>query len=516
MSLKRIATFTSLVGLVACGGSPGLEEASVEGARTSSATSALSTSATNNCTFLSDDRTARTEGGRQVVDVKLTLNQARPKDIELCTGDFEKRGQNIPTKDAPLRIEGAVDSNHEPLDHIAIQNVPGAPDSGILTVPYKPKIGFAGVDKMKIVTGKYDFNFEITVKPFLMRAIGDSVTAGFGYYDDGSSMTPDAWGLPGDQRLDPIVLAGCKPLGEFLSDRCSSNSTARFLFGDRRVPWSGDYGYANNVSWAAQLAHIVGVPATQKAGGIDYRTYANFAITGSEPCDWAGICSHSGAANADAEIEMARSGVDLTVMTLGANPLLSELLLDHAGECEEMARKYKLNECVEKYVAKVALRSRMKQAILRNIVFNETNHILVMQYPTMWPAISIYSPQMIESMVHIINVEIASAVSDVLENPRFKGRVALARPPEFHFGAPLNPFLDTCDGPSKQSRISQDLFSTLKMMKCTSNDYWVISGDTGIHPSRAGYAAMAKTAYQALGELDLPLPCKANGTCPKP
>ncbi len=515
MSLKRIALLSSVVGLVACSSAQGVDEPSSSESTVGTSSQALSGGASNNCTFLSDDRTSRTEGSRQVVDVKLTLNQATPRDIELCVGDFEKRGLNIPVKDAPLGIEGATPANHESLDHVQILNVPGAPNSGILTIPYKPKLGFAGVDTMKIVTGKYDFKLEITVKPFLMRAIGDSITAGFGYLDDGSSMTPDAWGLPGDQRLDPVVLMGCKPLSDFFSDRCSSNSTSRFLYGDRAVKYSSDYGYANNVSWAAQLAHIVGVPATQKAGGIDYRTYANYAITGSEPGDWAGITSHSGAAQSNAEIEMAQSGVDLTVMTVGANPLLSQLLMDHAGECEEAARNYKLHECVAKYVKNVDLRSRVRQAILRNIWGNQTNHILVMLYPTVWPAISIYSPQMIDDMVRQINAEIDAAARSVQAEPRYAGRVAIAKPPSFDFGAPMNPFLDACDGPSKQSRISQDLFSTLKVMKCTSGEYWVISADTGIQPSQAGYAAIAGAAYQEPAEVDLLLPWKATGYGPK-
>ena len=96
----------------------------------------------------------------------------------------------------------------------------------------------------------------------VVRAMGDSVTAGFGYYSDGSLM--------------PFLsLYECKPVGEVLDDACSSNSTAT-KNGLKEVPYASDYGLSNNVSWAAQWANEYGVT-----------NYKNYAVSGSEPVNWA-------------------------------------------------------------------------------------------------------------------------------------------------------------------------------------------------------------------------------------
>ena len=72
-----------------------------------------------------------------------------------------------------------------------------------------------------------------------------------------------------------LSLYECKPVGTVLDDACSSNSTAT-ANGLAKVPYAPDYGLANNISWAAQWANQYGVT-----------NYKNFAVSGSEPTNWA-------------------------------------------------------------------------------------------------------------------------------------------------------------------------------------------------------------------------------------
>jgi hypothetical protein len=52
-----------------------------------------------------------------------------------------------------------------------------------------------------------------------------------------------------------------------------------------------------------------------------------------------------------------------------------------------------------------------------------------------------------------------------------------------------------------------------QFVSCKSDDHWVISGDTGVHPSKVGYTQMARSALEALQKAGLQLPCEANGKC---
>ncbi|MFN8133030.1 MAG: hypothetical protein U0R70_15910 [Solirubrobacteraceae bacterium] len=454
-----------------------------------------------------------TEGGR-LFEIEVAPNQARPEVVELCSGPSLKLDS--------FRIE----SERRPADHtIRLQRIPigirpRATVAFRLQATFTPRKGFAGLDGFTVTERRPDgktgdsFRVAVRVKPFLMRALGDSVTAGFGYFDDGDSMVPpDLFKtLPGEQRFDLPILLGCKPLDTPLpNNRCSSNSPDRTGYDGTAVHYSADYGYANQVSWAAQLAKKLGIRATETASERTYRTYANYAVTGSEPRQWAGGASFSNGKTG--ELSLVRlDNPDLTVMTLGANPLLSELLVDLGNQwrCANEARNggtKGLTKCVSAFIAQEKVRERMA-SVFRQLMLAPDNHVLVMGYPTVWPAISFFSPDGIRVLVRLINTEIAAAVGDVRAEGAAQGwgdRLHMVAPPPFYFGGPGG----NCDGPSRQSRISQDLFSTLgtlNFLKCPSSNYWVISGDLGIHPSKAGYAGMAETAEDAVRDLKLPVP----------
>lgn len=306
----------------------------------------------------------------------------------------------------------------------------------------------------------------------VVRALGDSVTAGFGYYDDGTQM-------------DFTSLLTCKPGATAYDDACSSNSTNRSNE-EPAVAYAPDFGLANNVSWAAQWANAHAVT-----------NYKNFAISGSEPADWApGGQFYPTTARIEAEEP------DYVLMTVGANPLLSEMLFgaDNMG-CAIWSDVFgRYRECIEAAFAEVHLRDNLK-SLYADLVDNTEATIVLMQYPLSVPASALaYSATQIATMGAMLNEQIASVAAEVSSS-----RLRVAAPPHFNVGidlAPIYPSAYSCsdlgyevDGRSVQSEPSQDeLLLDHPLSFCSgpaSGPPWVIAGDTGIHPSAAGYAQMA-------------------------
>lgn len=306
----------------------------------------------------------------------------------------------------------------------------------------------------------------------VVRAIGDSVTAGFGYYDDGSLM--------------PLSrLLACEPGEKFYNDACSSNSVSRSSKG-KRVEYAPDYGLANNVSWAAQWSNEHGI--------TDYK---NLAVTGSEPSNWL----PGGQLFATLK-QVESEDPDYVLMTMGANPLLSEMLfgIDNMG-CAiwaDVLGEYR--RCIEEAFAGVDLRAELK-ALYTRLVRGTDATIFLMRYHLSIPSSALaYSATQIAMMGRLLNREIGSVAAEVGSK-----RLRVVTPPHFDVGIdvePVFPSTFSCsrlgfevDGPSVQSTLTQDeLTVTHPLSFCSgppSGPPWVISGDTGIHPSAAGYAQMA-------------------------
>jgi GDSL-like Lipase/Acylhydrolase family len=307
----------------------------------------------------------------------------------------------------------------------------------------------------------------------VVRALGDSVTAGFGFYDDGSSMTIGH-------------LLECRPAAKEFDDACSSNSLNRTSKG-AKVEYAPDFGLANNVSWAAQWANSHGIA-----------NYKNYAVSGSEPADWApGGEFHSTTERIEAE------DPDYVLMTMGANPLLSEMLfgLDNMG-CAIASQIFgDYRECIEEAFEGVHLRANLK-ALYADLVKNTDATIFLMQYHLSVPSTALaYSATQIAEMGKLLNREIEAVAAEV--NPQ---RLVVVGPPHFDVGidiSPVYPSRFSCsrlgfrvDGPSVQSTPTQDELELLHPLSFCEGPGgggppWVISGDTGIHPSAAGYAQMA-------------------------
>ena len=306
--------------------------------------------------------------------------------------------------------------------------------------------------------------------PPVVRAIGDSVTAGFGYYDDGSLM--------------PIAsLFSCESGGNpsFLDNACSSNSTNR-SDEEGEVRYAPDYGLSNNVSWAAQWSNEHGVT-----------DYENLAVSGSEPKTWL-----PGGQLYSTLKRMEVEEPDFVLMTIGANPLLFGVGEMRCAIWPDLFGRYR--ECIEETFAEVQLRARLKQ-LYDELLDHTDATIYPMQYQLSIPTSALPSSvDQIAETVALLNEEIASVAAEV-GSPRL---LAVA-PPHFPVGidiSPLYPSSYSCshlgyevDGPSVQSTPTQDeLLAAHPLSFCSGpveGPPWVISGDTGIHPSAAGYAQMA-------------------------
>ena len=307
----------------------------------------------------------------------------------------------------------------------------------------------------------------------VVRAMGDSVTAGYGYYSDGSQMSI-------------FELPGCKPVGEILDDACSSNSTAT-KSGLKEITYAPDYGLSNDVSWAAQWANEYGVT-----------NYKNFAITGSEPVNWA-----PGGDDYATTKQIEAEDPDYILMTIGANPILANTLFGlEPMACAieaDILGDYRL--CIEEAFESVHLRAELKR-LYANLVENTHATIYLMQYHLSVPSSALaYTATQIAEMAQLMNETIAEVAKEVSPT-----RLQVVTPPHFDVGVniePVYPATYSCsyfgykvDGPSVQAAPSQDeLALTHPLSFCKGpaggGKPWVISGDTGIHPSAIGYAQMA-------------------------
>ncbi len=305
-----------------------------------------------------------------------------------------------------------------------------------------------------------------------VRAIGDSVTAGFGYYDNAHLM-------PLSRLLE------CKPGEGTYVNACSSNSAVT-SDAAKKIEYAPDYGLYNNVSWAAQWANE-----------NDISNYENLAVSGSEPKDWApGGQLYGKTAEVEAE------DPDYILMTIGANPLLSDLLFgeENMGCAIESDIFGGFAQCIERNFRKVELQARLK-ALYSDLVAKTSSTIYLMQYPTTVPSSALaYSSTQIAEAGALLNREIETVAAQVSPS-----RLQVIAPPHFNVGISIEPVYPshyTCgyfeypvDGPSVQSEPTQDELEALHYLSFCPGPVpkgppWVISGDTGIHHSAAGYFAM--------------------------
>jgi lysophospholipase L1-like esterase len=339
---------------------------------------------------------------------------------------------------------------------------------------YKAPQGFAGGDQVELVSPSVRQVAQVTVggpSGLVVRALGDSVTAGFGYYSTGENFP-----------LDDLL--SCKPATTLYNDACSSNAMA-MKSAEGAPEYAADYGLAKNVSWAAQWANEYGVT-----------NYANFAVSGSEPSNW--VPGPEGFLyKYTKQIEAAEP--DYVLLTLGANPLLSALLTKPKDLfCAAFSDLKEFEKCVRKEFERVALGTSLR-SVYTELLNNTEATIFVMQYHLSIPWSALFDRTTeIARANQMLNEEVAAAVAAMGNS-----RLQLVTPPHFDVGISIEPVypsryrcrLDRVDGPSVQSTGTQielegHIFSFCSGPAGGGPD-WVINNDTGIHPSAAGYTQMA-------------------------
>jgi lysophospholipase L1-like esterase len=320
-------------------------------------------------------------------------------------------------------------------------------------------------------TGSASADAEVSVgaSNAVVRAFGDSVTAGFGFLSDGNEMAEF-----------PVGLYECRPAPKAFNDACSSNSYNE-KSAEGPPNYTIDYGLGNKVSWAAQWARVYGVT-----------NYKNFAISGSEPKNWA----PGGEFHKYLE-DLEKDKPDYVLLTLGANPLLSRVLIDlETLKCELSEETFR--QCVEREFRVVELRKYLGE-IYGELVNKTTATIYVMQYHLAlpWSDVAYTSVQLAEFET-LMNLEIAAVASGF--SPQ---RLQVIEPPHFRAGIDLRPVFPapfTCqggtlpvDGPSNQSLGTQFKYRYLDpfVKEFCPGPEWIINRDTGIHPNALGYARMA-------------------------
>jgi hypothetical protein len=158
------------------------------------------------------------------------------------------------------------------------------------------------------------------------------------------------------------------------------------------------------------------------------------------------------------------------------------------------------DECIERAFAEVKLRKYLG-SLYGDLVAKTSATIYLMQYHLAIPSTALaYTAFQIAEMGRLLNREIASVAAEV--NPR---RLQVVAPPHFNVGidiSPVYPSRYSCsrlgyrvDGPSVQIAATQgELLLAHPLSFCegpSAGPPWVISGDTGIHPSATGYTQMA-------------------------
>jgi len=412
---------------------------------------------------------------------------------------------------------------------------------GVTTATYKPAVGYdrrLGEEHVTFTAtnagGATSATVTIDVRPFRFVAFGDSVTAGFGYYGDGSEMHGAA------------LLFGCAPMDDYVNGRCSSNSALVRGDDDHAPKYTSDFGFANNASWAAQFAHdLQGGEISPKDG-----MFANYAVTGSSPGDWLGLPTDTTGPKAypdgSSSLQPILDGFlaeqpELVAFTIGANPILSYMMGWPAGKGKWWTCSFRLTwnttlGCLEPgFVDDVALAKHLRLLYTHLLERTTTTKFVVMPYHLTVPGTTSFNWGwwQLEGGIDLLNKTIDEAVDAVRRaRPQDASRLlhvqaqwnpnAAANPVKlarFNYGGAstrLDPpscvpstsgcrkgdendygwdnrydchwYHSDVDGPSHQALSSQ--MDNKSSLTCNGTP-WILSSDTGIHPNREGYDRFA-------------------------
>jgi lysophospholipase L1-like esterase len=265
-----------------------------------------------------------------------------------------------------------------------------------------------------------------------IRAIGDSVTAGWGYDNDGRPIE------------SPRLLGFCIP-PRTPDGRCQSTHVR---------------------SYPAVFAEMRGVPRAPPG-------YRNLARAGADPADWL-----DPAVFGDELAAVAADDPDVTLLTLGANPLLTAFLNPgnpRGGLCVLIERPEGVRRCVEAALERNRVATRLStvyQRLLDTPEDGKRGLVVILQYHRTVPR-TIQAAK-VGILFGRLRETIAEAVAAArAARPDQGERLLLVEPPDF--GA------HHCDVDDLDQR-------------------WVLRSDFCIHPSAAGHRALARALDEAVPE----------------
>ena len=356
-------------------------------------------------------------------------------------------------------------------------------------------------------------NVIFEVRPYTIYALGDSWTAAFGFFGDDAS------------ELSIAGLYFCRPGSGVLNDRCSSNSPLGAFKDKDPLTFTGDYGLGNNISWAARTARAV-------APKDNYPwVYKNYGVSGSEPIHW----QPGGPFNIYAA--EAAGQADLTLMTLGGNPALGDVLLGGLWECDNARWKGQLSQCARELINNTYKAVDRLAEVYKSLLKGPQNHVVVSSYMTIVPYLptNTYAVGEWEGMAREINDAISRAVAKAKSevSPEAAARLYLVPPLKPATGMSRADDMSgvrcrrgdknfNSDGSSVLTPQTQDwLTLTQSGLLCgrgaeyrdangwraAGQDVWFNPGDAGTHLSRRGNEVLANAAIDFI---------RANGIAPAP
>jgi lysophospholipase L1-like esterase len=370
-----------------------------------------------------------------------------------------------------------------------------------LTMRVRPRRSFVGQDIALVrARGRGGTDIEavaVSTLPWRFRALGDSVTAGFGYYGNGGQMS----------TLD---LPFCKP-GTVVTNRCSSNSDEGPSY-TGPPEWSADYGLANGVSWAAQFANSL-----QGGGRVSAPDmFQNLAVTGSAPSDWL----PGGILNPQLKAIVAEDP-ELIAFTMGANPLLTDVLLSVGGEsCAFTDTVAALEACIQPFFTQVQLVTQL-QRFYSALLAAPDSTIVTFQYHLIVPSANLFANWQLEALADYFNAQLVTAVANTKAALPSEAKRLILVPaqttpgapqptelPRFNLGLPPSgqswtpPYncgdSDFVDGQSHQSDPTQTEFELRHPLTYCEGPEWILGADSGIHPNKLGYTQFAATLTNVL------------------
>jgi lysophospholipase L1-like esterase len=282
---------------------------------------------------------------------------------------------------------------------------------------------------------------------YTVRAIGDSVTAGFGYCGTNDTVC----GGPQDSLMSVLALPACA--SGPLVDQCSSN-------------FDNPTGVGSRVSWALQFAQAEGI-----------QNFDNFAVQGSTPADW----DTGGQLNGTLQ-QVAQANPNLTLMTLGANPILGQFAYGGALPCILLGTDTQVRQCANQLLAQNDTVAHL-QNVYTTLIQNTQTHVVVLLYHNPVPLLA--AALSLRHKVAIVLQQINDAVTQAATTvgAQFPGRITVLTPGSspWSYGHQCTPV---------QALLVYEWLKSDGQHGLAPRDVstpWVLTNDSCIHPTIAGY-----------------------------